>query len=164
MTAVYLALGSNVGDSLANIAQAIQLLGTSIKQINQVPIYVSKAVSYTEQPDFLNTAVSGQTALQPEALLDRLKQIEQVIGRTTTFRYGPREIDIDIILYGNLIIDTPRLVIPHPEFRSRDFVLQPLCDLNPALTDPVSGQTIKQLLAKITARQKSLIKRVDASD
>jgi 2-amino-4-hydroxy-6-hydroxymethyldihydropteridine diphosphokinase len=162
MTEVYLALGSNVGDAHGHIKQAIDLLTTILADSRVAPLYLSKAVGYTDQPDFVNTVITGQTDLKPKALLDRLKEIEQQIGRTPTFRHGPREIDIDIIFYGDLVMDTPRLVIPHPSFRERDFVLQPLYDLNPSLIDPVSGQTVKALLAQISGRQKSLIKQVDA--
>jgi 2-amino-4-hydroxy-6-hydroxymethyldihydropteridine diphosphokinase len=162
MTGIYLAPGSNVGDSQAHIAQAVKLLGASIQQIKQAPVYVSKAVGYTDQSDFFNTVVSGQTDLSPAALLKFIGEVEQKIGRTASFHWGPREIDIDIILYGDTVIDTPELVIPHPHFRERDFVLQPLCDLDPSLVDPVSGQSVEALLAQITAGQKSLVRRVDA--
>src|ERR1019366_6456645 len=101
MTVVYLALGSNVGDSAANIAEAIKLLGNSIESIKQAPLYASKAAGYTDQPDFVNTAVSGETSLNPEQLLSFVKDIEQQIGLINRFRWGPREIDIDIIFYGD---------------------------------------------------------------
>ncbi|HEY5152438.1 MAG TPA: 2-amino-4-hydroxy-6-hydroxymethyldihydropteridine diphosphokinase [Candidatus Saccharimonadales bacterium] len=161
MTGIYLALGSNVGDSKTNIARTITLLGTGVKQIEQAPLYASKAVGYTDQPDFLNTAVSGQTDLEPAALLDFLKDIERQIGRSPGFKWGPREIDIDIIFYGDKVMHTGKLIIPHPHFRERDFVLQPLYDINPSLVDPVTGQTIQKLLAKMAAGQKSLIRQVD---
>lgn len=160
---VYLALGSNVGDSATNIAHAIKLLESSVTQIKQAPVYISKAVGYTDQPDFFNTAVSGQTDLEPQALLNFTSDVERQVGRTATFHWGPREIDIDMIFYGEAVIDTPQLTLPHRHFRERDFVLQPLCDLNPSLVDPVSNQTIQALLAKITPEQKSLLRRVDAN-
>jgi 2-amino-4-hydroxy-6-hydroxymethyldihydropteridine diphosphokinase len=162
MAIVYLALGSNVGDSRANIAQAVRLLGASFAQIKQAPCYLSKAVGYTDQPDFLNTALRGQTGLDPQALLEFIKDVEQKVGRTASFHWGPREIDIDIIFYDDLVMDTEELTIPHAHFSERDFVLQPLCDLNPSLTDPMSGQTVAGLLAQIGSTQKSLIKQVDA--
>jgi 2-amino-4-hydroxy-6-hydroxymethyldihydropteridine diphosphokinase len=161
MAAVYLALGSNVGDSLTNITQSIKLLGVSVKHIKQAPLYTSKAVGYTDQSDFFNTAISGQTDLSPEALLKFTKEVEHQVGRTASFHWGPREIDIDIILYDDLQLQTDNLTIPHPLFRQRDFVLQPLADLNPRLADPVSGQTIRQLLASINPSDHSLIGRVD---
>jgi 2-amino-4-hydroxy-6-hydroxymethyldihydropteridine diphosphokinase len=160
MTAIYLALGSNVGDSRGNIAQAIKLLGSSVKHIKQAPIYVSKAVGYTDQPDFLNTALRGQTDLGPSDLLKFTAEVEQRVGRTASFQWGPREIDIDIIFYGDTVLETKDLAIPHREFRKRDFVLQPLNDLDPALVDPVSGQTIKQLLDRFSDTL-SILRKLD---
>jgi 2-amino-4-hydroxy-6-hydroxymethyldihydropteridine diphosphokinase len=159
MTLVYLAVGSNIGDSAGHIKQAIGLLREVLGDLRQAPVYVSKAVGYTDQPDFLNTAVSGGTDLEPEALLDRLMSIEQQVGRRATFHWGPREIDIDIIFYGDQVVETGKLTIPHLGFRDRDFVLQPLSDLDSRLTDPVSGQTIQQLLNKIDPSNRSIIKR-----
>jgi 2-amino-4-hydroxy-6-hydroxymethyldihydropteridine diphosphokinase len=161
MTAVYLALGSNLGDSRANIAQAVKLLGTSLKHIKQAPIYASKAVGYTDQPDFLNTAVSGQTDLSPEALLEFINKVENQVGRVPTFHWGPREIDIDIIFYGDLVQETKKLTIPHPRFKDRDFVLWPLNDLDPSLVDPAGQQTVQSLLAQISGQQKSIVSKVD---
>jgi len=161
MTTVYLALGANVGDTRGNIEQAIKLLGESLSDIRSAPIYQSKAVGYTDQPNFLNTAVSGQTDLEPLALLTAIKQVEQQVGRTKTFRWGPREIDIDIIFYGNQILETEQLTLPHPAFRDRDFVLKPLTDLNPELIDPISAQTVSQLLAVLGSNHKSIISAVD---
>lgn len=161
MTTVYLALGSNIGDSQRYIKQAIDLLQEVLSDLHQAPVYVSKAVGYTDQPDFLNTALSGGTDLEPEALLKKLKNIEKKVGRAATFHHGPRQIDIDIIFYGDQVIKTDRLAVPHPGFRDRDFVLQPLNDLNPSLTDPASHQTIGRLLGKIDPVNRSIIKRID---
>jgi 2-amino-4-hydroxy-6-hydroxymethyldihydropteridine diphosphokinase len=161
MTTVYLALGSNVGDSAANIAQAIKLLSTSVKQIKQAPIYISRAVGYTDQPDFLNTAISGQTDISPPDLLKFTAEVEQRVGRTASFHWGPREIDIDIIFYGAEVMRTEKLTLPHPHFKERDFVLQPLNDLNPQMTDPASGQTVRQLLATIDPSERSILNKVD---
>jgi len=162
MTTVYLALGSNVGDPASHIEQTVELLSPLLGNLKRAPLYLSKAVGYTDQPDFVNTAISGTTDLAPETLLGRLKNIEQQIGRTPTFQNGPREIDIDIILYGDLDLRTADLTTPHPAFRQRDFVLQPLVDMDPDLVDPVSGQTVTNLLAKLPPEQKSIVRRVDA--
>lgn len=157
MATIYLALGSNVGDSAKYIEQAIGLLGPAVNNIRRAPVYRSRAVGYTDQADFLNTAVSGQTSLSPEKLLSFLQSVEQEVGRTETFRWGPREIDIDIIFYDDLLLETPALTLPHPLFRERDFVLRPLADLNSSLVDPVSGQTASQLLGKIRQDARSII-------
>ncbi len=157
MATIYLALGSNVGDSREHIEQAIRLLGNQVNNIQRAPVYRAKAVGYTEQADFLNTAISGQTELNPEKLLEFIQTVEEEIGRIERFRWGPREIDIDIIFYDDLQQQGEALTLPHPEFRSRDFVLQPLKDLNPDLEDPVSGQTVSQLLEKIPKKDKSIV-------
>jgi 2-amino-4-hydroxy-6-hydroxymethyldihydropteridine diphosphokinase len=161
MANIYLALGSNVGDSKDYIGKAIELLGASVRGIKRAPIYSSKAVGYTDQADFLNTAVQGRTNLSSEDLLKFIKNVEEKIGRVERFRFGPREIDIDIIFYDDLVLETEELVIPHPAFRGRDFVLQPLNDLNPELSDPVSSQTVAGLLAAIPPENRSILKQVD---
>jgi 2-amino-4-hydroxy-6-hydroxymethyldihydropteridine diphosphokinase len=162
MTEVYLALGSNVGDSPALFKQAISLLADDVlTDIKQAPVYVTKPVGYTDQANFLNTVISGKTELAPGELLTRLKQLEHEIGRIKRFHWGPREIDIDIIFYGSLVLETPDLVIPHPHLYERDFVLTPLHELCPDLVDPSSGHTISQLLANLQADQTSIIERVD---
>ena len=151
MSTVYLALGSNVGDSHAHVAGAIKLLaGGVVEDIKCAPLYTSKAVGYTDQPDFLNTVITGRTMLAPMELLRAIKQIEQRVGRIQRFRWGPREIDIDIIFYGDTLLDTSELTIPHPRFSERSFVLQPLADLDRTLTDPRSGQTISELLSRLS--------------
>ncbi len=161
MATVYLALGSNIGDSRQHIQNAIGKLAVLLQDLKSAPLYQSKAIGYTDQPDFLNTVVRGGTALAPAAFLQRIKAVEQEVGRTPTFRWGPREIDIDIIFYDDLVLKTPGLTIPHPEFTKRDFVLQPLCDLKPDLVDPVSRQTVKVLLDQLRKTQQSPLKRVD---
>jgi len=163
MTTVYLALGSNTGDPPARIRQAVKLLQPLLKDLKQAPLYLSKAAGYTDQADFYNTAVSGQTDLEPTALLDRLKQIEQQVGRRPTFHHGPREIDIDIIFYDDLKLRTPELTLPHPAFAQRDFVMQPIVDLNADLIDPVSHQPVQKLLNNLTDEQRFLLPRSDHS-
>jgi 2-amino-4-hydroxy-6-hydroxymethyldihydropteridine diphosphokinase len=157
MTTVYLALGSNVGDSRLQIEEAVRLLGRSVSDIVRASLYRSKAVGYTEQADFINTAVRGRTALKPRELLAFIKGIEGEIGRVQRFRFGPREIDIDLIFYGDLISTTDDLTIPHPAFRERDFVLQPLADLDPELKDPVSGHTVSELLKALKPEDRSVL-------
>jgi len=161
MTEVYLSLGSNVGDSRAHFAKAIELLGEHLQDLKQSPVYTSKAVHYTDQPDFLNMVVSGQTELSPEELLETIQHIEQQVGREKSFEWGPREIDLDIIFYGDQVIETERLTIPHFRFRNRGFVLQPLNDLNPMFGDPVTGQTVNELLEHFLMIARSLATRVE---
>lgn len=156
MATVYLALGSNVGDSKRYIEQAITLLGDAMNNIQRAPFYRSKAVGYTDQADFFNTAISGRTELTPEELLAFIQAAEQKIGRVERFRWGPREIDIDIIFYDDLVQETAALTLPHPSFRERDFVLRPLSNLNPDLRDPANGSTVAELLTKIAPDNRSV--------
>lgn len=161
LTEVYLSLGSNVGDSRRHITKAVELLGKYLKDLEQAPLYRSKAVGYTEQPDFLNTAVRGRTELEARQLSGALQAIEQQIGRTETFRWGPREIDIDIIFYGDTVLDSLELTIPHARFRERAFVLRPIYDLNPSWIDPSSGLSIERLLKALPAKTMANLHRVD---
>lgn len=161
MAVVYLALGSNMGDSLGRINTAVKLLGASVHRIEQGHVYKARAVGFTEQPDFLNTAIRGETDLEPKELLKFVKKVEQDAGRTWSFRFGPRQIDIDIIFYDDIQIRTKDLTIPHEALIGRDFVLQPICDIDPSVQDPSSGKTVKQLLDNLSPRLRSIIERVD---
>lgn len=161
MATVYLSLGSNIGDSRTYIKSAVKMLGASVHDIKQAPIYRTKAVGYTKQPDFLNTAVRGTTDLGPEELLKFVKDVEKQVGRTWSFRFGPRQIDIDIIFYDDTVMKTRDLTIPHAALIGRDFVLKPLCDLDPDLKDPASGKTVSELLAKVKPQNEAVVERVD---
>lgn len=160
MAWVYLALGSNLGEPRNNIEGAISLLQTNIHDILRAPFYTSRAMGYTDQPDFINTAISGTTPLTPLQLLDFIKTIESQMGRIERFRWGPREIDIDIIFYDKIILKTDKLSIPHPHFKNRDFVLQPLLDLNLTLIDPESHKSIESLLNHLSSEKKSDLLRL----
>jgi 2-amino-4-hydroxy-6-hydroxymethyldihydropteridine diphosphokinase len=160
MATVYLALGSNLGNSYTNIDKAIALLSKSISHLKRAPLYISKAIGYTDQPDFLNTAITGMTSLSPIELLNFNKAIEKKVGRIDRFRWGPREIDIDIIFYDDLVLDTSQLKIPHSQFMNRDFVLQPIVDLNPSVIDPVSKLSVDSILNQLNNNHKSALKRL----
>lgn len=135
MPTVYLGLGSNMHNPPAQLEAAVAALGllptTHIQRIS--PLYVSKAWGKTDQPDFLNMVVEIDTALAPASLLRKIKQIEADQGRTPGERWGPRPVDIDILLYDKQEINTPTLVVPHPRMWERAFVLRPLADLAPDL-------------------------------
>jgi 2-amino-4-hydroxy-6-hydroxymethyldihydropteridine diphosphokinase len=161
MTTVYLALGSNVGDSRAYIEQAVELLGEKLLRIERAPLYRSKAVGYTDQADFINTALKADTELSPRELLAFIKEVEQRLGRQERFRWGPREIDIDIILFGRVIHEVRGLTVPHPLFRERDFVLVPLNDIAPEARDPVTNRTPGELLARLDDNLRTALQKVD---
>ncbi|NPA16125.1 MAG: 2-amino-4-hydroxy-6-hydroxymethyldihydropteridine diphosphokinase, partial [Aquificae bacterium] len=105
MEKVFIGLGSNIGDRESFIRRAIEYMSIKITDIKQAPIFISRAVGFTDQPDFYNTVISGYTDMPPEELLTFLKETEQKVGRIKRFRWGPREIDIDILLYGNQVIE-----------------------------------------------------------
>ncbi|MBX3045920.1 MAG: 2-amino-4-hydroxy-6-hydroxymethyldihydropteridine diphosphokinase [Anaerolineales bacterium] len=150
-TLIYLGLGSNRGDRLANLQVAIAALAPAVRVLRQSAVYETEPWGYAEQARFLNLALEAETELAPAELLQHIKQVEQQVGRVASFRYGPREIDIDILLYGNFQIDLSEaeadLKIPHPRLAERAFVLVPLAELAPELPVPGSGRTASQLLA-----------------
>ena len=145
---VYLGLGTNVGDREMNLKAAVDALSAKVKIAAQSAVYRTEPWGYTDQADFLNQVVEGNTSLSPQDLLAFVKQTEEQVGRKATFRWGPREIDIDILLYDDLVLETPELTIPHPRLHERVFMLVPLAELAPELVHPKLGETIKDLLDK----------------
>lgn len=139
MAVAYLLLGSNIGDKEENIKEALLLLrekGIQIKKVSS--LYLSAPWGYEQQEDFLNLAVEVETNLPPRDLLAELKEIERRMGRKETFRWGPRKIDIDILLYEDLEVKEVDLVIPHPRLRERLFALLPLQEIAPCIRLPDS--------------------------
>ena len=154
---VFLGLGSNQGDRDLYILRAIAEIGKlPSSRITAVSsFYETEPVGQIEQPDFLNAVIRLETPLAPQELLNELKRIETaVLGRTAALRWGPRRIDLDILLYGDLVMDTPELTIPHPRLHERRFALQPLAEIAPETVHPVMRQTITRLLADLPTGQR----------
>jgi len=149
---VYLSLGSNLGDSERYLREAIsrlQELGV-IRQVSA--FYETQPVEvHGEQPWFLNCALAMETELMPLEFLRRMLAVEQSMGRIRTEPKGPRTIDIDILLFGNDVLDTPELTVPHPAMHQRRFVLEPLAEIAPSVMHPVFKRTIRELLDSLPA-------------
>ncbi|MBW4603585.1 MAG: 2-amino-4-hydroxy-6-hydroxymethyldihydropteridine diphosphokinase [Calothrix sp. FI2-JRJ7] len=145
-----IALGSNIGDSHTILLGAIDAIAQTpgIRLISQSSLYRTKAVG-PPQPDYLNGCVLLQVEMIPELLLEVLLKIENKFGRLRGERWGARTLDLDILLYSDQIIETPKLQIPHPRMRERAFVLVPLVEIAPDWVDPVSGLTIKELIKDV---------------
>jgi 2-amino-4-hydroxy-6-hydroxymethyldihydropteridine diphosphokinase len=144
---IYLGLGSNIGDRTARLRQAIEALDKHEVSVRRTAsLYSTEPRDFEDQPWFLNTAIEVRTLLEPEVLLQRCLEIERDAGRVRDHSKGPRPIDIDILIYRDRLIDQPDLIVPHPRYRERRFVLVPLAELAPHLSDPVCGLTMQQLL------------------
>jgi 2-amino-4-hydroxy-6-hydroxymethyldihydropteridine diphosphokinase len=142
----YIGIGTNLGDRARNLHDALSLLGNVVRVQRVSSIYESDPVGYADQPRFWNLVAQVATELAPEKLLEQLIAVEQQMGRTRSFRNAPRIIDLDILLYGDVVLDVPRLTLPHPRMSERAFVLKPLIELNPDLQHPITGQRFRDIL------------------
>ena len=166
---VFLGLGSNLGSREDNLAQAIRLLASPDCSAHRSPkdgaarhefrivrvssVYQTAPWGYADQPDFLNCVVEAQTHASPGELLEHAQAVEQSLGRQPSVRYGPRRIDVDILLYDGRIIDQPGLQVPHPRLHQRAFVLVPLAELCPHLEHPVLKASIEALASQVDGRE-----------
>ncbi|HLR10449.1 MAG TPA: 2-amino-4-hydroxy-6-hydroxymethyldihydropteridine diphosphokinase [Sporosarcina sp.] len=146
MNIAYLSIGSNIGDREQYLREAVEALHTSpnISVIQVSSIYETAPVGYTDQADFLNIAVQLETTLAPEALLDVCQEIEQTLGRERIIRWGPRTVDLDILLYNQDNIEMERLLVPHPRMSERAFVLIPLLEIAPNSKNPINGKLFSE--------------------
>ncbi len=150
---VYLGLGSNLGNRQDNLDRALDFLSQRLRVERISSVYETEPVGNINQPRFLNLVCQAYTRLTPTGLLTLAKGIESKLGRTFNKPNAPRPIDIDILFYGEQVIETPELVIPHPKLKERAFVLIPLAEIAPDLVHPVSGKTVKELLEAIRETQ-----------
>jgi 2-amino-4-hydroxy-6-hydroxymethyldihydropteridine diphosphokinase len=160
---VFIGTGSNLGDRSRALRSAVGLLEPKVHVVKVSSVYETPPWGFEDQPAFLNQVLQVETKLDPQALLTNLKRIEKKLGRETTFRYGPRTIDLDILFYNDLIYSTDTLQIPHPLASERAFVLVPMCEIAPDFVHPVLGRSIRDLALKVDGSGISIYKeRADA--
>jgi 2-amino-4-hydroxy-6-hydroxymethyldihydropteridine diphosphokinase len=156
----YISAGSNMGDRLQNCRKGIEALSEigNCRILAQSRVYATEPVDYKDQDWFINLMVKLETAHDPYQLLDHIEYIQQAAGRKQDpIRFGPRILDLDIILYDNRIIESERLIVPHPRMHKRRFVLKPICDIDPAVIHPVLKKEVKILLEELGAEDQKVI-------
>ena len=157
----YVALGANLGDAQATLRLAIAALGElpDTRLLRASSLYASAAIGYENQPDFINAVALVDTALAPQDLLDALLSLEHDFGRERSFRNAPRLLDLDVLLYAEAIINSPKLHVPHPRMHERAFVLMPLAEISPDLQIPGLG-SVNSLMQQLPPQR---IRRIDAN-
>ena len=149
VTRVAIALGSNIGDREAHLRYAVDCLAGSLAHLRVSPFIETEPQHVRPQPLFLNGALVGDCRLAPRALLDVLLAIERQRGRERPHVGAPRTLDLDLVLFGDQVVEGPGLTVPHPRFRQRRFVLEPLAAIAPEMIDPVTGLTVRELLVRV---------------
>ncbi len=145
----YIGLGSNMGDKKGMCRKALELLGRAGRVAKVSSFYCTEPVGYQEQEDFVNAVAELETEVSPGELLAECLRIEEALGRSRELRWGPRTIDLDILLYGDRVVNEPALTIPHPLLAVRRFVLTPLCEIAPQAVHPVLKKTAARLLHEL---------------
>ncbi len=147
MNGIYIALGSNIGDREGNLKRALDMLEeSSVHIIKKSKFYETKPYGVADQPDFLNAVAEISADMQPIDLLHTMQDIERCMGRERKRHWGERNIDLDLLIYPNVIMDTPELTLPHKDMENREFVLRPMTEIAPDLVHPVLGSTMQELL------------------
>ena len=152
MSIVHIGIGSNIGNRQENCREAVRQLGLrGVKVVKQSSMIETEPWGVADQPRFINMAVEAETDYAPETLFTALKEIEAAMGRTEAVRWGPRVIDLDILFYDDMVLDTPELKIPHPYLHERDFVLIPLAEIAPEKIHPVLQKSVRRLCSDLPA-------------
>jgi 2-amino-4-hydroxy-6-hydroxymethyldihydropteridine diphosphokinase len=153
MPIVYIGIGSNLGNRQENCLKALGLISAEAGSVTKrSSMHATRPWGAEDQPEFINMAAELVTEAGPQELLETLRKIEKELGREETYRWGPRVIDLDILFYDDLVIDTPDLRIPHPLMHLREFVLRPLSEIAPDRIHPVLKKTVKELLSEIKGK------------
>jgi 2-amino-4-hydroxy-6-hydroxymethyldihydropteridine diphosphokinase len=156
MVRCFIGLGSNTGDRIGYLRSAIHelrsMLDLEVRKVSSC--YETEPVGKKDQPDYMNAVAEVRTSMSAAVLLQRLKVVEQRLGRTATERWGPREIDLDLLFWGDLMLTGPPIDVPHPEVRNRRFVLTPLAEIAPTATDPRTGKRIVDLLEACSGQER----------
>ena len=153
MPPIVIALGSNLGDRAAHLSYAVSRLASHLEDLRVSSFIDTEPVGVAPQPAFLNGALTGRAEGSPREWLDRLLRIEAERGRQRPHLGAPRTLDLDLILFGDTVMDEPGLTLPHPRFRERFFVLEPIVEVAPSLVDPVTGLTMEELLEGLKRKQ-----------
>lgn len=154
MTKVFLGLGSNLGNRGKNILEAITYLSGILTVVRMSSLYETEPEEYKDQPDFINCVLQAEYSDRPRLLLSEIKQIERKMGRTTSFRAAPRVIDIDILLFGDSVIEEADLYVPHPRIDGRKFVLIPMAEIDPDFKHPVTHKSIADLVSELDSQSR----------
>lgn len=163
-TTIYLALGSNLGDRRANLAAGVAHLAPQVAVEQVSSLYETEPAYLLDQPRYLNAVLRGRTALGPHALLALLKQIERELGRTAGVRFGPRVVDLDLLLYGEQTVASETLTVPHPRMHERPFVLVPLAEIAPGLLPPGWSEPVGALAQSVRGHGDIVVQKGELSD